>query len=64
MSFRRHLSFAVNTNTYLDNRLTQFTNVPMYTYNLLVQKNADICGNLAVGGNIEPPIIMPLVITI
>lgn len=53
MSFRRHLSFAVNRNTYLDNRLTEFTNVPMYTDNLLVKKNTDICENLTVGHDIR-----------
>ncbi len=53
MSFRRHQSFAINTNAYLDNRLTQFTNLPMYTDNLLVKKNTDICGNLTVGHEIR-----------
>ncbi len=53
MSFRRHLSFAINRNTYLDNRLTEFTNVPMYTDNLLVKRNTDICGNLTVGHDIR-----------
>lgn len=53
MSFRRHQSFAINTNAYLDNRLTQFTNLPMYTDNLLVKKNTDICGNLTVGHDIK-----------
>lgn len=52
MSFRRHQSFAINNMTYLDNRLAQFTNVPMYTDNLFVKKNTDICGNLWVGGNL------------
>lgn len=52
MSFRRHQSFAINKMTYLDNRLAQFTNVPMYTYDLLVKRNTDICGNLHVGGNL------------
>lgn len=48
MSFRRHMAFAINRNTYLDNRLTEFTNVPMYTNNLIVRKNTDIYGNLNV----------------
>lgn len=53
MSFRRHQSFALNNNTYLDNRLTQFTDVPMRTENLIVRKNTDIGGNLSVGGNLS-----------
>lgn len=53
MSFRRHQSFAINTNAYLDNRLTDFTNRPMYTNDLLVKRNCDICGNLTVGHDIR-----------
>lgn len=53
MSFRRHLGFAVNQNTYLDNRVTDFNNTPMRTLDLLVRRNASIAGDLAVGGNLS-----------
>lgn len=53
MSFRRHLAFAVNQNTYLDNRVTDFNNTPMRTLDLLVRRNASIAGDLAVGGNLS-----------
>lgn len=52
MSFRRHLSISQNRNTYLDNRLTDFTSVPMNTYDLRVRRNASIAGDLIVGGNL------------
>jgi microcystin-dependent protein len=59
MSFRRAKSRGINRNTYFENRLTTFTNPPVYTGNLFVEKNEyvngnlDICGNLVVGGNIS-----------
>lgn len=52
MSFRRHLSITHNRNTYLDNRLTDFTSVPMNTYDLRVRRNASIAGDLIIGGNL------------
>lgn len=59
MSFRRAKSRGINRNTYFENRLTNFTNPPVYTGNLIVEKNEyvngdlDICGNLVVGGNLS-----------
>lgn len=52
MSFRRHLSISQNRNIYLDNRLSDFTSVPMHTYDLRVRRNASIAGDLIVGGNL------------
>ncbi len=43
---------VINQQRYLDNRLTDFANVPMYTYDLRVRRNASIAGDLAVGGNL------------
>ena len=59
MSFLRPKRRATNNNTFLQNRLTTFTNPPMRTGNLYVEKNEtvfgdlDICGNLTVGNNIK-----------
>lgn len=50
MSYRRQ-SLVINQNRYLDNRLTDFTNVPMHTLDLRVRRNANIAGDLIVGGN-------------
>lgn len=51
MSYRRQ-SLVINQNRYLDNRLTDFTNVPMHTLDLRVRRNANIAGDLIVGGNL------------
>lgn len=54
MSFRRHQSFAINTNNFLAGRLSHFVSPHVYYGNLFVEKNltvynnTDICGNLTV----------------
>ena len=59
MSFFRPKRRTTNNNVFLQNRLTTFTNPPMRTGNLYVEKNEtvfgdlDICGNLTVGNNIK-----------
>jgi microcystin-dependent protein len=59
MSFRRHQSFAINTNTYLSGRLHTFTQPHVYygnlyiENNLTVHNNTDICGNLTVANDIN-----------
>lgn len=52
MSFRRAQSRSVNRNTYLDNRLTTFTNPPIYTGDLYVEHDETVGGNLTVSGNL------------
>ena len=48
MSFRRAQNRTVNRNTYLDNRLTTFTNPHIYYGDLHVERNQTIGGNLTV----------------
>ena len=52
MSFRRRQSTVANRNVYLDNRLTTFTNPPIYTGDLYVERNEHVAGNLDVSGNL------------
>ena len=52
MSFRRAQNRSVNRNVYLDNRLTTFTNPPIYTGDLFVTRDETIGGNLSIGGNL------------
>jgi hypothetical protein len=51
MSYRARLR-AQNKNVYLDNRLTNFTNPPIQTGDLLVERNEYVGGNLDVSGNL------------
>jgi microcystin-dependent protein len=53
MSFRRAQGRTVNRNTYLDNRLTTFTNPHIYYGDLHVERDQTIGGNLTVGRNIR-----------
>jgi len=53
MSFRRAQNRTVNRNTYLDNRLTTFTNPPIYTGDLYVERDETVGGNLTVGKNLR-----------
>ena len=53
MSFRRAQGRSVNRNTYLDNRLTTFTNPHIYHGDLHVERNQTIGGNLFLSGNID-----------
>ena len=59
MSILRKKSQTINTLTYLDNRLTTFTNPPMKTGDLHVEKNEtvgenlDVSGNLTIGGDLR-----------
>lgn len=53
MSFRRAQNRTVNRNTYLDNRLTTFTNPHIYEGDLHVERNQTIGGNLYVGQNLH-----------
>lgn len=59
MSFRRHQSFAINTNNFLAGRLSHFVSPHVYYGNLFVEKNltvynnTDICGNLTVKHDIS-----------
>ena len=52
MSFIRQKNRATNNNVFFQNRLTTFTNPPMKTGDLYVEKNEDISGNLVVHGNL------------
>ena len=58
MSIVRLKSKLKNESVYLQNRLTRFTNPPMRTGDLYVEKNEvvygdlDVCGNLTVGQNL------------
>ena len=59
MSFYRAKLRATDRNVYYDNRLTNFTNPPVYYGNLHVQNNEtvggnlDVCGNLSVGKDLS-----------
>lgn len=52
MSFLRAKLRATDRNVFYDNKLTNFTNVPMYYDNLAVRKNETIGGTLDVSGNV------------
>ena len=59
MSILRKRSQTINSLTYLDNRLTTFTNPPIRTGDLYVEKNEtvgqnlDVSGNLTIGGDLR-----------
>jgi microcystin-dependent protein len=53
MSFFRAKSRQTNQNAYLQNRLANFTNPPMRTGNLHVEKNETVGGNLDISGNLK-----------
>jgi microcystin-dependent protein len=53
MSFRRAQGRSVNRNTYLDNRLTTFTNPHIYRGDLHVERDQTIGGNLTIGKDIR-----------
>ena len=53
MSFFRARSRQVNSNTYLQNRLTTFTNPHIYLGDLHVERNETIGGNLDISGNLS-----------
>ena len=53
MSYLRAKSRAINTNVYYDNRLTTFTNLPIRSGNLFVEKNETVGEDLNVGGNLN-----------
>jgi microcystin-dependent protein len=53
MSFRRAQGRSVNRNTYLDNRLTTFTNPHIYHGDLHVERDQTIGGNLTIGKDIR-----------
>lgn len=52
MSFFRAKLRATDRNVYLDNRLTNFTNPPVYNGNLYVSGDETVGGNLDVSGNL------------
>jgi len=52
MSYMRSQRRAINRNVYYENRLTNFTNPPIYTGDLYVEKNETVGGNLDVSGNL------------
>ena len=53
MSFRRAQGRSVNRNTYLDNRLTTFTNPHIYDGDLHVERDQTIGGNLTIGKDLR-----------
>lgn len=53
MSFRRAQGRSVNRNTYLDNRLTTFTNPHIYRGDLHVERDQTIGGNLTIGKDLR-----------
>jgi microcystin-dependent protein len=53
MSFRRAQRRTVNQNTYLDNRLTTFTNPHIYDGDLHVERDQTIGGNLTIGKDLR-----------
>ena len=48
----RSRSRATNSYVYFQNRLSTFTNPPVYTGNLYIEKNETVYGNLDVSGNL------------
>ena len=52
MSYLRAKRRAINSNVYLDNRLTFFTNPPIRTGDLHVQQSETIGKDLSIGGNL------------
>lgn len=53
MSFIRAKSRQTNQNAYLQNRLANFTNPPMRTGDLHVEKNETVGGDLDISGNLK-----------
>lgn len=53
MSYLRAKSRAINRNVYYDNRLTTFTNLPIRSGNLFVEKNETIAEDLQIGGDVQ-----------
>ena len=52
MSIARTKSRVTNHNVFLQNRLTTFTNPPIHTGDLYIEKDENVSGNLDVSGNI------------
>lgn len=52
MSIVRTKSRTTNHNVFLQNRLTTFTNLPMHTGDVHVEKDESVSGNLDVSGNL------------
>ena len=52
MSIARTKSRTTNHNVFLQNRLTTFTNPPIHTGDLYIEKDENVSGNLDVSGNI------------
>jgi microcystin-dependent protein len=53
MSYKRAKSRAVNQNVYFENRLTTFTNPPVYTGDLIVERDETVRGNLTIGHDLR-----------
>jgi microcystin-dependent protein len=53
MSYRRAQRRAINRNTLLDNRLTNFTNPPIHVGDLYIERNEFVGGNLTVSGDLS-----------
>ena len=53
MSYFRAKSRQTNQNAFLQNRLANFTNPPMRTGNLHVEKNETVGGDLDISGNLK-----------
>ncbi len=53
MSYMRAQSRAINKNVYFENRLTTFTNPPIYTGDLIVERDETVRGNLTVGNSLH-----------
>jgi microcystin-dependent protein len=52
MSINRTKSRVINANVLFQNRLTNFTNPPIHTGDLYVERNETVGGNLDVSGNL------------
>jgi microcystin-dependent protein len=52
MSIIRTKHRQINHNVLLQNRLSKFTNLPMHTGDLYVEKNETVAGDLSVSGNL------------
>lgn len=53
MSYYRAKLRAINNTTYYNNRLREFTNVPMYKDDLIVKHNEWVGNNLDISGNLS-----------
>lgn len=53
MSYKRAKSRAVNQNVYFENRLTTFTTPPVYTGDLIVERDETVRGNLTIGHDLR-----------